>query len=218
MDRLLIQCPQLRLSSTNIARYDHNCKRVHHFCSLIIRLFFTSLVLSIKYIDDSFFSNQYYARICGDNLKSLDLRNMEIIFLSSINYELFVSPESFSAAESIQSILIDSAINRHLTLVKVFSDLDHRLSNTSWQSTEWKQHLKVTPLLPVDQSDRFYQMRPQIWRIYFPSFHHVLIGSVIYLLSSVQQNVLFYPYVLSSQTGYSFYHPIPSTGYTIYSS
>ena len=58
------------------------------------RLFFTSLVIAIKYTDDSAYSNSFYAEIGGVSLESII--RMEKEFLKSINYKLYVNEEEFN--------------------------------------------------------------------------------------------------------------------------
>lgn len=59
----------------------------------IYRLFLTSILLASKFIDDKFYSNEYYAKIGGITLE--ELNKLEIEFLQTINFECFVSKSEY---------------------------------------------------------------------------------------------------------------------------
>lgn len=59
----------------------------------IHRIIITSVVLAIKYFDDSFYTDNQYARIGGIEVEELCF--LEIEFLKSINFSLYVSCEDY---------------------------------------------------------------------------------------------------------------------------
>ena len=59
----------------------------------IYRLYFISLVISIKYLDDKFYTNKYYAKVGG--LKVKELFELEYSFLSGLDWKLFISNKLF---------------------------------------------------------------------------------------------------------------------------
>ncbi len=56
-------------------------------------LLFTSILATIKFMEDKFFSNKYYAIICG--IKLSHLNKMEYEFLCGIKFELFIDKDFF---------------------------------------------------------------------------------------------------------------------------
>ncbi len=56
-------------------------------------LLFTSILTTIKFMEDKFFSNKYYAIICG--IKLSHLNKMEYEFLCGIKFELFIDKDFF---------------------------------------------------------------------------------------------------------------------------
>ena len=59
----------------------------------IHRILFTSVLISIKYNEDSFYENNYYADIAGVKLKELKL--LEYTFISMVDFKLYVSNEIY---------------------------------------------------------------------------------------------------------------------------
>ena len=59
----------------------------------IHRILFTSVLISIKYNEDSFYDNKYYSEIAGVKLKELKL--LEYSFISMIDFKLYVSDEIY---------------------------------------------------------------------------------------------------------------------------
>ena len=59
----------------------------------IHRILFTSILLSIKYNEDNFYDNKYYAEIAG--VKSQELKSLEYNFINMINFHFFVNDEIF---------------------------------------------------------------------------------------------------------------------------
>lgn len=63
---------------------------------------FLSLITAIKYQEDDIHTNTYYARVGG--VKSDDLFNLELEFLSLIDFNLYVDERLFiSSVERIQT-------------------------------------------------------------------------------------------------------------------
>ena len=56
-------------------------------------LLFTSILVTIKFMEDKFFSNKYYATICG--IKLSHLNKMEYEFLCGITFEIFIHEKFF---------------------------------------------------------------------------------------------------------------------------
>ena len=59
----------------------------------IHRILFTAILLSIKYNEDSFYDNKYYAQIAGVKLQ--ELKSLEYNFINMINFQFFVKDEIF---------------------------------------------------------------------------------------------------------------------------
>eukprot|EP00756_Hemistasia_phaeocysticola_P013968 Hpha_TRINITY_DN15315_c8_g9::TRINITY_DN15315_c8_g9_i1::g.91443::m.91443 len=59
----------------------------------IHRLFLTGMVVAAKAHDDTYYSNSYYARVCG--VSATELMHLEIFFLDKLQWDLFVSPEAW---------------------------------------------------------------------------------------------------------------------------
>ena len=64
----------------------------------IHRILFTSILLSIKYNEDSFYDNKFYAEIAGIKLK--ELNTLEYTFTSMINFNFFINKEIFRKYET----------------------------------------------------------------------------------------------------------------------
>lgn len=60
-------------------------------------LFLTAVVLAIKFHEDVFFSNSFYASLGGMSVEELNKK--ELLFLSSIDFNLYVSETEFVFAE-----------------------------------------------------------------------------------------------------------------------
>jgi hypothetical protein len=60
----------------------------------IHKLILASMVISIKYNEDEYFSNQFYAKVGG--VSKEELNKLEYEFLSLIDFSLFVDEELFS--------------------------------------------------------------------------------------------------------------------------
>jgi hypothetical protein len=62
--------------------------------SSIHRLLATSLVVSVKFHEDLYYSNAYYARVAALSLK--ELNSLEVTFLCWLNWDLDVSPSDYA--------------------------------------------------------------------------------------------------------------------------
>ena len=64
----------------------------------IHRILFTSILISIKYNEDRFYENKYYADIAGVSLK--ELNSLEYNFVYLMNFLLYVNDETFKKYKS----------------------------------------------------------------------------------------------------------------------
>ena len=64
----------------------------------IHRILFTSILLSIKYNEDSYYDNKFYAEIAGINLKELNI--LEYTFSYMIDFRFFINKEIFRKYEN----------------------------------------------------------------------------------------------------------------------
>ena len=60
----------------------------------IHKLIVTSMLISIKYNEDDFFSNSFYAKVGGVSIR--ELNHLEYEFLSLIDFDLYVDEDLFS--------------------------------------------------------------------------------------------------------------------------
>ena len=59
----------------------------------IYRILFSAIILSIKYNEDCFYDNKYYAEIFG--VKKHELKNFEYTFMKMVNCHLYISKEIY---------------------------------------------------------------------------------------------------------------------------
>lgn len=64
----------------------------------VYRLLFASVVIALKYNEDKYYSNVFYAKIGGLEIKQLNC--LEIEFVIAINFDLFVDNKIFEIYES----------------------------------------------------------------------------------------------------------------------
>lgn len=57
------------------------------------KILFVSILLAIKYNEDTFYDNKYYSKIAGVPLK--ELKNMEYEYIKLINFDLYVNKAIF---------------------------------------------------------------------------------------------------------------------------
>ena len=80
----------------------------------IHRILFGAILISIKYNEDTFYGNDYYAEIAGIKINELNL--IEYNFILLCNYQIFVSDEIFN---HYNSYLISSReIKKNISSVK----------------------------------------------------------------------------------------------------
>lgn len=53
----------------------------------------TSILIGIKYHEDEYYKNEYYAKVGGISLK--EINKLESEYLSLIGYNLYVNPELY---------------------------------------------------------------------------------------------------------------------------
>jgi hypothetical protein len=58
------------------------------------RLAITSVLLAVKFFDDVFYTNSYYAKVGG--VRTRELNSLETLFLRLVKWRLCVSPEEYS--------------------------------------------------------------------------------------------------------------------------
>eukprot|EP00440_Ansanella_granifera_P066050 gb/GFBE01071639.1/.p1 GENE.gb/GFBE01071639.1/~~gb/GFBE01071639.1/.p1 ORF type:complete len:295 (+),score=51.58 gb/GFBE01071639.1/:1-885(+) len=61
----------------------------------IHRLLAVTTVMGAKYVDDIYYSNSHYAKVCGLSLK--ELNNLEVTFLSMVRWKLGVTVEEYDS-------------------------------------------------------------------------------------------------------------------------
>ena len=54
---------------------------------------FTAIVVAIKYVDDKFYKNDYYAKVGGITLS--EMNTMEKNFVFKLNFKLYIESEMF---------------------------------------------------------------------------------------------------------------------------
>ena len=61
----------------------------------IHRIFFTAVLVSIKYNEDIIFNNDYYSKVAGVKLN--EINKMELEFISLLDFNLYIDPEEFGS-------------------------------------------------------------------------------------------------------------------------
>ena len=69
------------------------------------------MVLAIKFSDDEYFNNKFYAKMGGISCK--DLNKLETNFFQALNYDLTVMPETF---EKYSNFLISKYMKQDQTM------------------------------------------------------------------------------------------------------
>ncbi|SOV11753.1 cyclin [Plasmodium sp. gorilla clade G2] len=99
--------------------------KIHQDISLsllcIHRLVITAAMISIKFFDDLYYSNAYYAKIGGVTTK--ELNKLEIYFLNLIDYHLFVSSQEYDYYRKYISLAVTKYIYnknniKHIPIIK----------------------------------------------------------------------------------------------------
>ena len=89
----LIEKSTLILSLIYIDRLCELCKLTLTFYN-IHRIVFAAILIAIKYNEDNFYDNKYYAEIAGVKLKELKL--IEYQFVELIDFNMYVSDEIYN--------------------------------------------------------------------------------------------------------------------------
>ena len=74
----------------------------------IHRLIVTSMMLAVKFFDDTYYSNAYYAKVGG--VKAPEMNVLEVHFLRLIDWHLYVSPEEFDLYKTNVLIAVSGSI------------------------------------------------------------------------------------------------------------
>ena len=64
----------------------------------VYRLLFAGVIIALKYNEDKFYSNVFYAKIGGLEIKQLNC--LEVEFVIALNFDLFVDNKIFEKYES----------------------------------------------------------------------------------------------------------------------
>jgi hypothetical protein len=59
----------------------------------VYKILFSSLIMAIKYNEDEYYDNKFYAKVGGVTLKEMNI--LEISFLKLIDFKLYISEEIF---------------------------------------------------------------------------------------------------------------------------
>jgi hypothetical protein len=57
------------------------------------RVLLTATLIAIKYSEDTFYSNEYYAKVGG--IQTNELNKMELEFLEKLDFKVYVSDKEF---------------------------------------------------------------------------------------------------------------------------
>ncbi len=71
----------------------------------IHRIFFSAVLCSIKYNEDEFFNNEYYAKVAGVTIN--ELNKMEYDFLVLLDFNLYIEPNTFNDYKMLLNNKID---------------------------------------------------------------------------------------------------------------
>jgi hypothetical protein len=75
-------------------------------CGLNVhRLIITSIVISMKFLDDLYYNNAYYAKVGG--LPAPEMNALELEFLFKLNFRLHISPAEYESYE--QNLLLHAS-------------------------------------------------------------------------------------------------------------
>jgi len=74
----------------------------------IHRLIVTSMMLAVKFFDDTYYSNAYYAKVGG--VKAPEMNVLEVHFLRLIDWHLYVSPEEFDLYKTNVLIAVSGSV------------------------------------------------------------------------------------------------------------
>ena len=79
----------------SLIQIDHICKKTQLILSYynIHRLLFTAVLISIKYNEDTYYDNQFYAEIAGVKLK--ELKMLEYTFMELNDFNVFINHKEY---------------------------------------------------------------------------------------------------------------------------
>ena len=79
----------------SLIQIDHVCKKAQLILSYynIHRLLFTAVLISIKYNEDSYYDNKFYAEIAGVKLK--ELKMLEYAFMELNDFNVFINHNEY---------------------------------------------------------------------------------------------------------------------------
>ena len=79
----------------SLIQIDHVCKKAQLILSYynIQRLLFTAVLISIKYNEDSYYDNKFYAEIAGVKLK--ELKMLEYAFMELNDFNVFINHNEY---------------------------------------------------------------------------------------------------------------------------
>ena len=69
------------------------------------RIFFSAILSSIKYNEDEYFNNEYYAKVAGVTIN--ELNKMEYDFLVLLDFNLYIEPNTFNDYKMLLNYKID---------------------------------------------------------------------------------------------------------------
>mmetsp|Transcript_3483 Transcript_3483/g.8221 ORF Transcript_3483/g.8221 Transcript_3483/m.8221 type:complete len:234 (+) Transcript_3483:145-846(+) len=72
------------------------------------RLFFTSMLVSIKYWDDYYYTNEFYGGVGG--IRLVEVNRLEQLFLRSVRYSLLFSPEEYAKYQQAVEALVPAEV------------------------------------------------------------------------------------------------------------
>jgi len=81
----------------------------------IHRILFVSILIAIKYNEDVYYDNKYYAKIAG--VSSKELRKMESEYLKLIKFELYVNKNVFGKNSKEYKEILSIFMNNYETIV-----------------------------------------------------------------------------------------------------
>ena len=79
----------------SLIQIDHICKKTELILSYynIHRLLFTAVLISIKFNEDTYYDNKFYAEIAGVKLK--ELKMLEYTFMALNDFNIFINHEEY---------------------------------------------------------------------------------------------------------------------------
>lgn len=98
-----------------IDRVITNCPAIIITKHTVHRLLGVAIVCAIKFWDDVYYSNKYYAKVCGVQPKELSW--FELNFLFSLEFDLHITPQVFSQYfEYLSAHIADNTCGHHMDM------------------------------------------------------------------------------------------------------